>query len=200
MMTNNCNIKGEHRLLIYFVLILWPLVVLSKLTENCNSHGVFRICSTKHRPLSAWFLQPAGGVTPPLFQNFSYTQLCVHLRIYGCVYLWFTCAHIHRSVHSPYTCVYLHIHTYACSRYLRKYIKNCCLFRHLSKKTWKNPNLENIKFRSNNSKLEGSSPDPAHPLMSPAWYSGRSPNDCQLSCVALLLRCPILAPKKCQGW
>lgn len=40
MMTNNCNIsKGAHRLLMYLVLILWPLVVLLKLTKNYNFHG-----------------------------------------------------------------------------------------------------------------------------------------------------------------
>ena len=102
MMTNNCNIsKGAHRLLMYLVLILWPTCGPFKTDKKLQLSwipkwpGVFRICSTKHRPLSASFLQPAGGGELLSSLETLATRSCgAHLhRLWMCVSLIYLCTY-----------------------------------------------------------------------------------------------------------
>ena len=115
MMTNNCNIsKGAHRLLMYLVLILWPLVVLLKLTKNYNFHGYpndlessgFALPSIVHCQHRSCNLQ--GGGTPQFLETLA-TRSCVRIYIFMDVCISDLLVHI--SIGLCIVRVYIYIYT-----------------------------------------------------------------------------------------
>lgn len=121
-MINNCNIsKGAHRLLMYLVLILWPLVVLLKLTKNYNIHGYrndlessgFALPSIVHCQHRSCNLQ---GGNSSVLGNFSYTQLCAHLHNFVDVCISDLLVHISIGL----CIVRIYMYTYVCT-----YVSRC---------------------------------------------------------------------------